>query len=245
MLCLLRKISPQQAPAVLSVTTHEVLLDVVVTDGGHAVTGLKSTDFIVTENGNPQVVASLQEHRPMTAATDAQVVAKPPLAPNTFTNYSAVANANAYTVILLDALNTRLDDQMSVREALIRYLKAQRGWGGGRNCNCAVIVVVFGAAAARLLNETSVSRIDGRLCTLPTASGICRFFSVTMKLNDADPVAAHRRVTCHVERRMRSVHGKDAASLGLDLTATQRWWGSPAEMHKANAFRVSVETPIA
>ncbi|WP_348262229.1 VWA domain-containing protein [Telmatobacter sp. DSM 110680] len=112
-----------QAPAVLSVTTHEVLLDVVVTDGGHAVTGLKSTDFIVTENGNPQVVASLQEHRPMTAATDAQVVAKPPLAPNTFTNYSAVANANAYTVILLDALNTRLDDQMSVREALIRYLK--------------------------------------------------------------------------------------------------------------------------
>ena len=119
----------QQAPAVFSVTTHEVLLDVVVTDGGHAVTGLKSTDFVVTENGRMQVVASLQEHRPVSAELNAQLVAKPALAPNTFTNYSAVANANAYTVILLDALNTRLDDQMSVREALIKYLKTRTRGG--------------------------------------------------------------------------------------------------------------------
>ncbi len=47
----------------------------------------------------------------------------PPLPPNTFTNYSSIANTNAYTVILLDALNTRLDDQMALRLELIQYLK--------------------------------------------------------------------------------------------------------------------------
>ena len=120
--------SAQTAPA-LSVTTHEVLLDVVVTDGGHAVAGLKSADFIVTEDGKAQTVASLQEHRPMDAQLNAQLAAKPTLEPNTFTNYSAVANTNAYTVILLDALNTRLDDQMSMREGLIKYLKTRQVGG--------------------------------------------------------------------------------------------------------------------
>ena len=51
------------------------------------------------------------------------------LPPNTFTNYAPVANTNAYTVILLDALNTRLDDQMSVRLALIKYLKHMQPGG--------------------------------------------------------------------------------------------------------------------
>jgi VWFA-related protein len=119
----------QRAAPVLSVTTHEVLLDVVVTDGGHAVNGLKASEFTVLEDGKPQVIASLEEHRPMTAAMNAQVAAHPSLPPNTFTNYSAVANANAYTVILLDALNTRLDDQMSLRLAMIKYLKDRQTGG--------------------------------------------------------------------------------------------------------------------
>jgi VWFA-related protein len=119
---------PQQPP-VLSVTSHEVLLDIVVTDGGHSLTGLKASDFIVTEEGKPQVVASLEEHQPMSAEMNARLVANPPLAPNTFSNYSPVANMNAYTVILLDALNTRLDDQMSVRLALIKYLKNMKPGG--------------------------------------------------------------------------------------------------------------------
>ena len=118
----------QQAP-VLSVTTHEVLLDVVVTDGGQAVSGLKASDFTVLEDGKPQVVASLEEHRPMTAAMTVRAAEHPSLPPNTFTNYIPVGNTNAYTVILLDALNTRLDDQMSVRLALIKYLKHMQPGG--------------------------------------------------------------------------------------------------------------------
>ncbi len=119
----------QQAPPVLSVTTHEVLLDVVVTDGSRAVTGLKASDFTVLEDGRPQVVASLQEHAPMTAAMNAQAASFPALPPNTFTNFVPTANTNAYTVILLDALNTRLDDQMSIRLALIKYLKHMQSGG--------------------------------------------------------------------------------------------------------------------
>src|SRR3974390_188128 len=56
--------TPSQMPA-LTVTTHEVLLDVVVTDAGHPVTGLKAADFSVFEDGKPQVVSSLEEHSPM------------------------------------------------------------------------------------------------------------------------------------------------------------------------------------
>jgi VWFA-related protein len=119
----------QQAPPVLTVTTHEVMLDVVVTDAGRPVTGLKPSDFTVLEDGKPQAIASLEEHKPMAAAMTARAVATPSLPPNTFTNYAPVANTNAYTVILLDALNTRLDDQMSVRLALIKYLKHMQPGG--------------------------------------------------------------------------------------------------------------------
>ena len=110
----------QTSPPVLSVTTHEVLLDVVVTDGGRAVTGLRAANFTVLEDGKPQTVASLEEHAPTAGVLNALAA----LPPNTFTNLSsAPTNTNAYTVILLDALNTRLDDQMSLRLALIKYLK--------------------------------------------------------------------------------------------------------------------------
>lgn len=118
----------QPAPT-LSVTTHEVLLDIVVTNGGQAVSGLKASDFTVLEDGKPQVVASLEEHKPMTVAMTAHAVEHPSLPPNTFTNYIPAENTNAYTVILMDALNTRLDDQMSVRLALIKYLKHMQPGG--------------------------------------------------------------------------------------------------------------------
>jgi VWFA-related protein len=109
----------KQAAPTLSITTREVLLDVVVTENGQPVTGLKASDFVVSENGKLQKIASLEEHGPM----QPQQVEVPALEPNTFTNYTPVANTNAYTVILLDALNTRLEDQMWLRIALVKYLR--------------------------------------------------------------------------------------------------------------------------
>ena len=121
----------QQAPAsaqpsvtTLSVTTREVLLDVLVTDAyGRPVTGLKPSDFNVMEEGAPQTIKSLDEHHPMSAADTARLVATPALPPNTFTNFTPVLNTNASTVILLDALDTPLTAQMYLRQQVINYLK--------------------------------------------------------------------------------------------------------------------------
>jgi VWFA-related protein len=122
---------PSQPPAptpstttTLSVSTHEVLLDVLVTDAsGHPVTGLKPANFAVTEEGDPQSLKSLVEHHPMSAADVARLQSAPALPPNTYTNFTPIANTNASTVILLDALDTPVPAQMYLRQQLIAYLK--------------------------------------------------------------------------------------------------------------------------
>ena len=114
----------QQPVPTLSVTTREVLLDVSVMDAsGHPVTGLTPKDFTITEEGAPQTIKRLEEHQPMPAADVARMQAMPALPPNTFSNYTPMANTNASIVILLDALDTPLTAQQYLREQLIAYLK--------------------------------------------------------------------------------------------------------------------------
>jgi VWFA-related protein len=113
-----------QQAATLSITAREVLLDVVVTDkSGHPVSGLKASDFAVTEEGEPQRLTHLEEHHPMGAEEVARLKTAPALPPNTFTNFLPVENSNASTVIVLDALNSGLQTQMELREQLIDALK--------------------------------------------------------------------------------------------------------------------------
>jgi len=108
----------------ISVTIREVLLDVVVTDGdGRPVTGLTAGDFSIKEEGDPQRLTHLEEHHPMGPDDLARLKSAPVLPPNTFTNFLPVANTNASTVILLDALDTSVQTQMELREQLIDYLK--------------------------------------------------------------------------------------------------------------------------
>ncbi len=117
--------TPAQSPsATISVTTREILLDVLVIDAQHhPVTGLKASDFTVSEEGEPQMLRHVEEHVPMTPEQVARLQSAPPLPPNTFTNLTPVANTNASTVILLDALDTPVSAQMYLREQLIAYLK--------------------------------------------------------------------------------------------------------------------------
>lgn len=117
--------SAAEPPApTLSVTAREVLLDVSVLDAsGHPVTGLRPSDFTITEEDAPQTIKRLEEHLPMAAADVARMQAMPPLPPNTFSNYTPMANTNASIVILLDALDTPLTAQQSLREQLIAYLR--------------------------------------------------------------------------------------------------------------------------
>jgi VWFA-related protein len=56
----------------------------------------------------------------------ARLQAAPALPPNTFTNFTPVANTNARTVILLDAQDTPLLTQQYLREQLIAYLKQMK-----------------------------------------------------------------------------------------------------------------------
>jgi len=117
--------APGAAPApALSIAAHEVLLDVVVQDhAGHPVTGLTAADFKLTEEGEVQRLAHVEEHHPMSAEELAVLKSAPPLPANTFTNFTPIQNSNAQTVILLDALDTRLDVQMALREQLIDAIK--------------------------------------------------------------------------------------------------------------------------
>jgi VWFA-related protein len=113
-----------QQPTTLSITTREVLLDVVVTEkSGQPVRGLTSADFVVTEEGELQHLKHLEEHFPMSAEDLAKLKAAPQLPPNTFSNFTPVASTNASTVILLDALNTNIQAQMELREQLIDCMK--------------------------------------------------------------------------------------------------------------------------
>lgn len=116
---------PSQAPVpTLSVTAREVLVDVLVTDAaGRPILGLKPSDFTVTDDGAPQTLLRLDEHQPMADAEVARLREAPALPPNTFTNFTPVANTNARTVILLDAQDTPLLAQQYLREQLIAYLK--------------------------------------------------------------------------------------------------------------------------
>ena len=122
-------IGPAQSPApaeapTFRVTAREVLLDVLVIDkSGQPVTGLKPSDFSVTEEGEAQVIRRVDEHHAMDAADLSKLTSLPELPPNTFTNYTPVRNSNASIVLLLDAMDSAVEAQMVMREQLIKFLK--------------------------------------------------------------------------------------------------------------------------
>ena len=99
---------------------RRVLVDVVVTDAKDApVTGLKQKDFEVLEDGKPQTVATFEEHK----GAAPREIKLPPMPPNVYTNFPTTQVPDSVNVLLLDALNTPSNDQVYVREQMIKYLK--------------------------------------------------------------------------------------------------------------------------
>ncbi len=113
---------PQPQPE-LRVTTRAVLVDVLVTDNGRPVTGLKKDAFTVLENGVPQAISFFEENN---TAPPAQAVQIPQMPPDIFTNFSPFPDPPAVNVLLLDTLNTPMEDQSYVHKQALDFLKSAK-----------------------------------------------------------------------------------------------------------------------
>jgi VWFA-related protein len=125
--------TPTKADAAMEATptltirtgTQVVALDVVVTDNaGKLVKGLQQSDFGVTEDGKPQRVKFFKEFTQGQVEEAATVLpARGPLPPNVFSNYALPPESAAVTVVMLDLLNTPIQDQIRAQDELVSFLK--------------------------------------------------------------------------------------------------------------------------
>ncbi len=120
--------SAQQPPAAsgtLKTQTRLIAIDVVVTDShGAPVRGLKKEDFQIFEEHNRQ--QDIAQFR----FVDRTATPSPPAGPITaaasptlFTNGVSTDRSIAPTVLLMDALNTEMSNQMQVRQHMLTLLK--------------------------------------------------------------------------------------------------------------------------
>lgn len=113
--------SGDQSPPVLRVTTRLVQVSVIVQDKkGEPVTDLTRNDFELLDNGKEQAISVFSVETSQPPAPQSQ-----PLSPNMFSNrleYHA-GTPTSVTVILLDGLNTRFEDQAYARGQLIKFLQ--------------------------------------------------------------------------------------------------------------------------
>jgi VWFA-related protein len=111
------------APPTMRVTTRLVQVDVVARDArGQFVRDLRAEDFILLENGKEQAVSVFAVHSRSDSAPDAP--AAPPA--GTVTNRPALAPGPppVISVVLFDALNTQIRDQLGARVQVVEFLKS-------------------------------------------------------------------------------------------------------------------------
>lgn len=126
LLCTVPAMGQANQPATkLRVTSRAVLVDVIVTNSsGNPVTGLSKSNFTVTEQGKPQTISFFEEQG--AAPRSAQPVEMPKLPPDVFTNFSPFSPPPALNVILLDSLNTRMENQSVVRSQAMKFLQSAK-----------------------------------------------------------------------------------------------------------------------
>jgi VWFA-related protein len=111
---------PTIPPPTIRVSTHMVLLDVVVTDKqGKAVSGLRPEDFVVEENGKVQKISSLS------TMTD-RAASAPQLPPGIYSNKPEYRSSGGpITVMLLDAMNTPFTNQGYAKRQMLAFVQQQ------------------------------------------------------------------------------------------------------------------------
>jgi VWFA-related protein len=123
--CLLFALHAQQGPTFSSSSRLVIVNAVVLGKNNTPITGLTKDDFQLFDNGQPQHIALFSE--PVTSAKPSANpnTAAAELPPNVFSNRippAVKAQPNA-TVILLDALNTDIQDQSFARDQVVRFLR--------------------------------------------------------------------------------------------------------------------------
>ena len=102
-----------------------VVVDVTVLDSQqNPVHNLTAGDFKILEDGHLQTIKNFEEHiAPISPPTITPI---PKLEEGTYTNYTPAPASGPLTILLLDTLNTPTDDQIYVRNQLLKYLKEAR-----------------------------------------------------------------------------------------------------------------------
>lgn len=99
-----------------------VVLDVIASDRrGNPMTNLKAADFRVLEQGQKQSIRVFEFKQPAAGISARPTAIKYP--PNVFTNVQFAQRPAALNVILLDALNTDLQNHRRARLQMLRFLK--------------------------------------------------------------------------------------------------------------------------
>jgi VWFA-related protein len=115
-----------QYPAVtIRETVRRVVVDVMVRDGsGKPVHGLTAEDFLVTEDKRPQHVLSFDVYD-FDKVSIARAPNAPPLPPNVFENVPAAPEHGPLYVMLLDLVNTEVNDQMTSRSQVLKFIRSK------------------------------------------------------------------------------------------------------------------------
>ena len=113
--------APDQVPSpTIRVSTHLVLVDVVVTDKqGKPIAGLHPEDFEVDESGKPQKISTF-------VSPGDNLAAAQPLPPGIYSNKPQYRSPGGpITVLLLDAINTPFSDQGYARRQMLSFIQSQ------------------------------------------------------------------------------------------------------------------------
>ena len=106
-------------------SVRRVIVDVVVSDSnGKPVSGLTADDFSISEDGKPQRIRSFDLHD-FDSISDSLPELPPSLPVNTFVNIPSGPERGPLYVLLLDLLNTAVDDQPRAREQLQKFIRSK------------------------------------------------------------------------------------------------------------------------
>ncbi len=112
-------IDPEKPTTSFKTNVRVVLVDVTVTDKkGDPIAGLPKESFQLFEDDQLQTISSFEEHRGV-EPTSAKLS---PLPPGVFTNFPVIPPGDAVTILLIDGLNTPMQDQIHVCQQMLKYL---------------------------------------------------------------------------------------------------------------------------